>query len=218
MKYIKLVFIILLLSGCSIHKENKELDIDIENIIEEKEEYIDDNPIKLGIFPANGNYHGKEVIIDEYYAPFNSGEDIGSFEVFLTGDTTVDGNNFKDTWNKYYNNYLDIDKYKVGFNITYTLKDGEEDGSNFLEPDNYRYGDYFYVYLYDDVNAPDGFYSHLEEMEDNTILSSIKIYATDNISDIEYITLTAFTYDEDDMDENNNYRGISKYQIKIKRK
>ena len=218
MKYIKLVFIILLLSGCSIHKENKELDIDIENIIEEKEEYMDDNPIKLGIFPANGNYHGKEVIIDEYYAPFNSGEDIGSFEVFLTGETTVDGNNFKDTWNKYYNNYLDIDKYKVGFNITYTLNDGEEVGSNFLEPDNYRYGDYFYVYLYDDVNAPDGFYSHLEEMEDNTILSSIKIYATDNISDIEYITLTAFTYDEDDMDENNNYRGISKYQIKIKRK
>lgn len=91
-------------------------------------------------------------------------------------------------------------------------------GGNFLEPDIYRYGKYIYVYLYDDVNAPDGIYSHLESMEDNTILSSVKIFATYDIDDVDYITLTAFTYDDDDFDKDNNYRGKSKYTIDIKRK
>ena len=55
-------------------------------------------------------------------------------------------------------------------------------------------------------------------MEDNTILSSIKIFAVTSIDKVEDITLTAFTYDEDDFDTNNNYQGNSKYSIKIKRK
>lgn len=221
MKQFKILIFILLLTGCSL-VNNKEKEVhDIPKNDEEekpKEEYIDNNPIKLGLFPASNNYHNKEVIEDTYYANFNSMEDIGSFEVFLTDDKTIDGTDFKNTWKKYYDNYENIDNYKVGFNITYTLKDGTIEGGNFLEPDIYRYGDYFYVYLYDDVNAPNGFYSHLEEMEDNTILSSIKIFAVTSIDKVEDITLTAFTYDEDDFDTNNNYRGNSKYSIKIKRK
>ena len=55
-------------------------------------------------------------------------------------------------------------------------------------------------------------------MEDNTILSSVKIFATYDIDDVDYITLTAFTYDDDDFDKDNNYRGKSKYTIDIKRK
>ena len=99
------------------------------------------------------------------------------------------------------------------------LKDGTTLGSNFFEPDIFRYGKYFYVYLYDDINAPDGFYSHLEDMNDDTIITSIKIYAVAGIDDVEEITLTAFTYDnQDDFDDNNNYRGNSKYTITIKRK
>ena len=69
-----------------------------------------------------------------------------------------------------------INDYKIGFNIKFILKDGTNYNGNFLEPDEYKFSDYFYVYLYDDVNQADGtFYSHLEKMDDNTKITSIKI-------------------------------------------
>ena len=89
---------------------------------------------------------------------------------------------------------------------------------NFNKPDIFRYSKYFYIYFYDDVNAPNGFYSHLENVNDNTLMTSVKLYAVDEIDEVESITLTAFTYDEDDFDKDNNYRGNSKYTINIKRK
>ena len=121
---------------------------------------------------------------------------------------------------KYYNEYNGIDNYKVGFNIKFILNDGTSYSGNFLEPDIYKFSDYFYVYLYDDVNQADGVvYSHLENMEDNTILTSIKIYAVGGIDNVENIILSAFTYDSlDDFDSDGNYRGNSIYVIRIKRK
>lgn len=221
-KNVGLLFLILLLSACSVKEkeiyENKEVDNNINEEI--KEEYVDDNPIKLSLFLYDNNYHNKKRIEDTYYANFTSGVDIGSFEVFLTDESTIDGINFKDTWNKYYNNYVDITNYKIGYNIKFVLNDGTSYNSNYLEPDNYRYGEYFYTYLYDDIHQVDGaFYSHLESMEDNTLITSIKIYAVEGIDKVDYFVLSAFTYDgEEDFDEEGNYRGNSIYRVNIKRK
>lgn len=221
-KKVGLLFLILLLSACSVKEkeiyENKEVDNNINEEI--KEEYVDDNPIKLSLFLYDNNYHNKKRIEDTYYANFTSGVDIGSFEVFLTDESTIDGINFKDTWNKYYNNYVDITNYKIGYNIKFVLNDGTSYNSNYLEPDNYRYGEYFYTYLYDDIHQVDGaFYSHLESMEDNTLITSIKIYAVEGIDKVDYFVLSAFTYDgEEDFDEEGNYRGNSIYRVNIKRK
>ena len=92
--------------------------------------------------------------------------------------------------------------------------------NTFLEPDIFYFAKYFYVYFYDDIHQKDGtMYSHLEEVNDNTLMTSIKIYAVDGIDDVKDIILTAFTYDdEDDFDDNGNYRGSSSYTIEIKRK
>lgn len=221
-KNVGLLFLILLLSACSVKEkeiyENKEVDNNINEEI--KEEYVDDNPIKLSLFLYDNNYHNKKRIEDTYYANFTSGVDIGSFEVFLTDESTIDGINFKDTWNKYYNNYVDITNYKIGYNIKFVLNDGTSYNSNYLEPDNYRYGEYFYTYLYDDIHQVDGaFYSHLESMEDNTLITSIKIYAVEGIDKVDYFVLSAFTYDgEEDFDGEGNYRGNSIYRVNIKRK
>ena len=77
------------------------------------------------------------------------------------------------------------------------------------------------IYLYDDIHQEDGaWYSHVteEEFNENTILTSIKLTGSTLTNDINSdITLTVFTYDEDDFDESNNYRGISKDTIIIKR-
>ena len=224
MKKILLFFCLLLLVGCSNIEKEKSIKVEEkkEDIITDnkKPEYIDNNPIKLGLFAYDGKYDSKKVIKDAYYTDLISGKDIGSFEVFLTSDEEISGSDFKDTWYKYYNKYEDITKYKIGYNIKFMLDNGENYSSNFLEPDIFKYSPYFYVYLYDDINVQDGeIYSHLEEVSENTIITSIKLYAVDNIDRVESIILCAFTYDsEDDFDEDGNYRGNSLYVIRIKRK
>ena len=75
------------------------------------------------------------------------------------------------------------------------------------------------MYLYDDINN-NGYYSHLteEDINDNTIISSIKLTAGTYYEKItSNIKLTVFTYDEDDFDENKNYIGNSKHTIIIKK-
>lgn len=221
MKFLILV-LVLLLVGCSSEDKNNEVvpEEDKSTYEEKKETYVDDNPIKLGLYLYDGTYGNKELLEDTYYTSFVSGKDIDSFEVFFTNDKVVSGNNFKDIWYKYYNNYSDIDNYKIGFNIKFILSDGTDFNGNFLEPDILKYGDYFFVYLYDDVNQEDNvIYSHLEKMEDNTLITSIKLHARDGIDKVENIILTVFTYDGiEDFDSNGNYRGNSSYTIRIKRK
>lgn len=218
-----IILCLFLLCGCSFSKKKEEVkDIKEESKVTEeevKDEYIDNNPIKLGIFEGNGKYSNKEVIKDVYYAPFENGVDIGSFEVFLTDEENISGTSFKDIWNKYYNLYDDISDYKVGYNIKFILSDGTNYESNFLEPDIFKFTEYFYVYLYDDVHQADNaFYSHLEEMEEDTLLTSIKLYAVGGIDKVENIILTAFTYKDDNDFKDGTYRGNSRYTIRIKKK
>ena len=88
-----------------------------------------------------------------------------------------------------------------------------------MKPNTYAFEPYFYTYIYDDINQPDyTFYSHLEEndINDETIFSSIKIFLRDPSNITTPIDFTVFTYDDlEDFDENNNYRGNSKYEINI---
>lgn len=220
-----LLVVLLLLTAC--HKTNNIETNIVEkqesNIIEEEKEevrYTDDNEVKLSLFLYDGNYKNKNRIEDTYYTDFISGYDIGSFEVFLTDDNTVNGTTFKNTWNNYYTKYENIENHKIGFNIKFVLKDGTNYNANYFEPDTYKFGKYFYTYLYDDVNQKEGaYYSHLEEVNSNTLLTSIKIYAVDAIDEVDSFILSAFTYDtEDDFDEDGNYRGNSMHVIRIKRK
>lgn len=217
-----LLMLVILLVGCTpkeeINKEENKLENNNEIKQEEiiKEEYVDNNPIKLGLYLYTGSYSNKEKL-STYETTFVSGSDIGSFEVFFADEEVISGNSFKSLFNSYYDKYANIDNYKIGYNIEFTLKDGTVNKFNLLEPNTYLYGDYFYTYLYDDIHVNEGeFYSHLESIDDNTLITSIKIYAVDKIDDVEKIKLTVFTYDsDDDFDEDGNYRGISKYSIDI---
>lgn len=224
MKKMLILMTILLICGCAINKkevkEDKKEDAPKEEAPQvEEDKYADDNPIKLGIFEGTGKYRDKKVIEDVYYGPFESNVDIGSFEVFLTDKKEVSGSSFKDIWNQYYGEYDDISEYKIGYNIKFILSDGTNFEGNFLEPDIFRFGDYFFVYLYDDVHQEDNvIYSHLEEMEDNTLITSIKLYGVDGIEKVENIILTAFTYKDDNDFKDGTYRGNSSYTIRIKKK
>lgn len=192
-----------------------------QNILENSkiEEYTDNNPIVLGIYQYHQNID-RELLTD-YQTNWASQTDIGSFEIFFTNDPTLPSSSFKDLWYTYYNNYQNVEGYKIGYNIKFTINNDTNINQNILSPDDSKtFFDYLQIYLYDDIHQENNtWYSHMtqEEYNENVMLTSIKLTNSDYTNQITSdILLTAFTYKQSDFDENNNYRGHSKYTITIK--
>ena len=206
-----------------ITKENNNPSIKQENIKPnmplETTKYIDNNPIKIGLYKYYGRYKNRE-LITEYTETWTYHKDISSFEVFYTNDSSITGNYFQDTFKEYYDKYENIDNYKIGYLISFITNNGEIKKMILSPKDTEDFFDYLEIYLYDDYHRQKGvWYSHTteEEYNDETLLTSIKLTAGKNIADIiSDISLTVFTYDYDDFDEENNYRGNSKYSIIVK--
>ncbi len=210
MKKIIIVILLLLLTGCIKNKteviEKEEIQ---EEVIEEK--YVDENPITIGI------YENDITLVKEYKLQKQSrNETIFSF--YYTNEENLGSRRQKENWHKYFNQYKNINNYKIGFHFSFYV--GEEKiEKTILKPDTFAFEPYLYIYIYDDINQPDNtFYSHLEEIDvnDDTIFSAIKIFLRDPSNITSPIEFTVFTYDDlEDFDENNNYRGNSKYKINI---
>lgn len=228
----KKVFIILMmtlvLTGC-FNKDNDSKKDHVPKIKEEtkKEEivddipkYVDDNNIVMGLYDRNGN---TLTLYKEFSTRVQIKKDINTFQAFFSNDETVTYSAMKYP-EYYYQKYNEVNpdkKYKVGFNLSYELNDGTKISQNIFGPSTTQTNyDYIEVYLYDSYkHRNDSFYSHIEENEynDETFLTSIKLTAGSKYNDIKSkITLTVFTYDEDDFDpETNEYRGNSKYSVVI---
>ena len=212
MKKILIIISLLLLTACSNQSNSpknieldKQLDISINT-------YQDNNPITIGLYED-------EHLIKDYHVKLTNMKDITVFNIYYTNQDPLENNYIKYNWNKYYKNYENIDKYKIGFIISFEAE-GKLYKEQILTPDcEYIFAPYLYVYLYDDINQPNGsWYSHLlpEEVTDKTIFSSIKLFMANKATDISSpITLSVFTYDEDDFDSSNNYIGKSKYTTTI---
>ncbi len=224
MKKIVLIMLILsMLTGCTKNKEQPNDDVDekreVEQPKQEEEKYIDNNPIGLSFYMYYGqNINRKR--LETYQAPFVIGQDLCSLEIYYTKDDVLDINSQKNLWNQYYQNYNNIDNYKIGYKISFTTINNENISKYILSPkDTDEVFNYIQLYLYDDINVQDGaWYSHIteEEYNDNTILTSIKLTGSDYTNQIASdITLEVFTYDADDFDEEGNYRGNSKTSIII---
>ena len=223
-KYLLLFIIIFLTTGCiSNNKKTEEQTIITNNIEETKEEiiedipeeptYKDENPVIVGIYQ-------KGKLITNLNIPIIDGTDIASFDVYFTNEEDTNDSNTKRNFKKYAANYENINKYKIGFIVSFSTKEEIITKMITTPNDTFILAPYIFNYLYDDIHQPDGtWYSHVEEADvnENTIYSSIKLCAvsdTDKI--ISPISLTVFTYDTlDDFDENGMYRGNSKYTITI---
>lgn len=218
MKKIFILIILLSITGCTTKEKNNPINIEKEKleINVETESYIDKNEVKVGL------YENKK-LIKEYNTTLNNHKEITVFNVYYTNEETLENSNIKYNWNKYYNNYTNIDKHKIGFYITFNVENKKIERTIINPYSTHAMDPYLYVYLYDDIHQPEGaWYSHLEpeDMKENTIFSSIKLYLAGEGNKITSdITLTVFTYDtEDDFDEFNQYRGNSKYTATIKTK
>ena len=212
-KTILLITTIFLLIGCQ-NNENHNIDtnINIDDAIK-MDDYIDDNPIKVSL------YEGKNKV-KNYQTTLGNFKDFAVFNIYYTDIDKLDSSYTKYNYKKYYNQYKDIDNYKTGFYITFEAE-GKTIEKLILDPSaQHSMAPYVYVYLYDDVNQPDGtWYSHLEpkDMKETTVISSIKLlFAHKGTSITSPITVTVFTYDsEDDFTEDKYYRGISSYTVNI---
>jgi hypothetical protein len=180
--------------------------------------YVDDNPITVRLYNDS-----TRVLLSTTTGPFVKNVDIGVFSVFFTDVSKADSGYFQNVFTKYWNNYTNIDQYKIGYYLMFKLKNGETMEKLILGPkDDPDYmWDYVRVYLYDDVHQPIGnWYRHLLESEvtDTTLMTSIKLTGNTKTTDIDgAISLTVFTYNgEEDFDPITQlYRGISSYTITI---
>lgn len=215
-KVIIIMVMALVLCGCSNKqntnkstKNNKNENSKTEKV----DNYKDENNTTVGIYLEKGR---KLELLKDYSTDIVSEKDIGVYQIYFSNDDVINlDTSFSEA---YYNLYKDLG-IKVGFNIKYSLSNGDEINHTITNPSNTIMNDYILTYLYDDYkNRNSNFYSHIEEFEydDSSMFTSIKLYANsvDNLSsDIE---LTVFTYDtDDDFDSEGNYRGNSKYTINI---
>ena len=221
MKKVLLIIMILLLTiGCNKEEEKKENNVENKEEIkeiEEKEEeipvYQDNNPITVGL------YH-KGKLVKEYNTKFKDRMDIATFNIVFTNEENLGSTNVKNNWTKYYNNYENIDDYKIGFEISMEAN-GEKLENILLNPSNqHKLHPYLYAYLYDSLHAS-GKHTHLtmKDIKDNTVFTSIKLYLHQKTSEITSpITLTVFTYKDDNDFIDGHYHGNSKYTITINNK
>jgi hypothetical protein len=208
-----------------IEEEQKTAIENLQNELTKEKELnskIYDNPILVGLYTKSTN--GKK-LTPNYSSNWDKDNIMGMFYTVYTNKSTINGNSFSSVWTDYYNNYLNIDKYKIGYNIKYTLRSGEVIDKQILKPDdttslfvNLQF------YLYDDVTPmPGRRYYHMTQPEvtDKTIYTSVKIVAyKETVDVVSPIELTTFTYDgEEDFDTSTGkYIGKSLYKTIINRK
>ena len=193
-----------------------------ENVVEDEEKntYVDTNPIKLGIYLLNDNETKRE-LITTFSNKWTYHKDITVFNIIYTNKEEIEATRTAECFEKYLKDYTeDISKYRIGFHVKFETEDGTFDKTIISPKDVDEFYDYLEIYLYDGYHRKKGeWYSHTteEQFNQDTIFTSIKLTAGKNVEKItSNIKLTAFSYDdEDDFDENGDYIGNSKYSITI---
>lgn len=126
--------------------------------------------------------------------------DIASFYLFpeKADDAGFLYDGFKDYWESLWQSYKDTKSAKLAYEITIKLTDNTEIVKKITNPsDADDIYNYIEIYLYDDIHQlPGAWYSHLtdEKMNDDTIMSSIKITAGVDVLQVMSVKIEAYAY------------------------
>lgn len=178
------------------------------------------SPDTVGIYiPADDGTKAR-TRITEFSAKRTKKTDIDCFEIFASTQERVSGTSFASMWSEVWESHEGWQNAKIGFHITFALYSGEVISRQLLKPsDAEDFYEYLEIYMYDDINqTPGQWYTHLDDgdMDDKTIISSIKLTSGSKISQVGDIILTAFIYDgEDCFDAAGNYIGLISASITI---
>ncbi len=220
-----LLIILTICTGCVKENKNeqepktqKEI-IKEENVKAEKDSYKDLNTTPIGIYKLSGN---KLIKLHTINTKLEVEGLIDTFQIFPSNKEEITLNNtFATSFYNEWTNFKNINNnLKIGFNIKFKLKNGENISYNIYGPDNtFDKWEYLMNYLYDDyANQGKSFYSHIEsnQMNDNTLFTAFKMQMSYSCFDIDSkIQFSVFTYDDNDDFKNNEYRGNSIYTINI---
>lgn len=198
------------------------LPVPVETTVPTETVYIPEvYPDVVGLYiPADDGTRGRRLVA-EFTAARTAKKDIDCFEVFSSVESYITGSSFSSMWQTAWDVYEDADNAKIGFHIQFDLADGSAVSKTVLKPgDAKEFYDYLEIYLYDDIHQTPGVrYSHLEDgqMNDETIISSIKLTSGSKIDQVGDIILTAFIYNgEDCFDAEGNYIGLVSATVIIK--
>lgn len=220
-----LLIILTICTGCVKENKNekglktqKEI-IKEKNVKEEKNSYKDLNNTPIGIYKLSGN---KLIKLHTINTKLEVEGIIDTFQIFPSNEEEITRNNtFATSFYNEWTNFKNINNnLKIGFNIKFKLKNGENISYNIYSPDNtFDKWEYLMNYLYDDyANQNKSFYSHIEsnKMNDNTLFTAFKMQMSYSCFDIDSkIQFSVFTYDGNDDFKDNEYRGNSIYTINI---
>ena len=179
--------------------------------------YVDDNHTPISFYKLEDNTLTKIHTINTNLV---IEDDIGVFQIYPSNLEVVNlsesfGQSFYNEWMKYNSN----NNLKIGFNVKYTLDNGDTANYNILSPsDTFIEWEHLMNYLYDDyANLGKDFYSHIENDEYNssTLFTAFKMQSSYSCGEIKFISLTVFTYDSEDDFLDNVYRGNSSYTFNI---
>jgi hypothetical protein len=225
MKKVLIILIssILLFGTCScaskkVNKKNEEPNkietVKKDNTKKEDKSYTDNNPIKIGLYL---NINGTTTLVDHFDSTWKLYKDITVLSAFFTQDKTLPSNSIAGTFDTYKNKYTNIDNYRIGYHVKFTVTSGEVVEKTILNiNDSIMPNEYLQFYLYDDLlHRNDNWYLHVtaEQWNTSTMLTSFKVTCSTYYYQITSpIAITVFTYDgKEDFDEKGNYRGISSY-------
>lgn len=175
-------------------------------------------PDKLGLYIAE---NGERIFVDKFSSKWIVGKDIDCFEVLASNEKSFSGK-FDKLWQTAWESFSNTKNVKVGYKLDIHLLSDENSSDKISSnkiisfdvkspKDVLPYREYIEVYLYDDIHVS-GWYSHLEEddMNDETIMTSVKLTATEKQSEISKIHLAAYFYTTD-----MPQRSIASYAIDV---
>jgi len=189
--------------------------------VETTQPYVPEiSPDTVGLYiPAEDGTRAR-TLVTEFSAKRTAKTDIDCFEVIASQEARLEGGSFASIWNTAWDSHENTENAKIGFVISFAVSGGGTVTETVLKPsDSAGFYDYLEIYLYDDIHQTPGvWYSHLEDqnMDEDTIISSIKLTAGSKIAQVGDITLTAFVYNGDDcFDENGEYIGQVAYTVTV---
>lgn len=150
-------------------------------------------PETVGFYILEG---GRRTLVNSVYTAYPvAGVDIACFELFPTREQIIGGGNYARLWDKYDDELPE--KYKIGYSIAFEAE-GELYNADITSPDDTMlFSEYFEIYIYDDIHQePGARYSHLTKLNDDTLITSIKLTAAEKIGSVSSITLRAYLYDD----------------------
>ncbi len=180
-------------------------------------------PNVIGLYVKDRDAGVRRLVKDTFVSQWQEQQDIECFETFASQSDTVSLGRYKTVWDPYWEVFSDSYSYKVGYELKLIYQSGEEASQLILGPeDTDKFWDCIEIYLYDDVNQPEGqWYSHLteEDMQENTLCSSIKLTPGADIDKVAAMKLTVFTYKSqgDFNRDTGSYLGYNSYSIDIVR-